>query len=710
MTRKLLYATFSGAGAAVLALVLWFVGALERLERVTWDGRVRWFAQPAITTPQIKLILLDESSIDWGREVMALSWPWPRELYAPLIDFCRRGHARVVAFDVLFLDPSPLDAAQDEALGAAIRRGPPFVGALFLGETTGIRTHWPAYAPRPEWNITGLDTWLEAGPRKGIDMPTASFPIPEVATNASLLADVKGDQDSDSIIRRGHLFRRFDGQVAPSMALASYLLSRNTAGTGYELKVREGRVDVEGHSIPIDEHGRAILHYRGPPGTYERFTAAQIIRSEIQLREGNEPDIEPDVFQGAYVLFGFSAVGLLDLRPTPLSAVTPGVEVHATLLDNLLASDSFAPAPDFLVALVVLMLALLAATAVLMSKWAWHSVLAFVVFLPLPVAVGCLGYLSGYWWPIAVGELGVALALVTGVVINYATEGRQKAFIKKAFGHYLSRKVRDQILEDPSRLKLGGERRELTIFFSDLQGFSTIAETMEPERLTALLNAYLTDMTDIILEEDGTLDKYEGDAIIAFWNAPLDQPDHALRACRAALRCQRKLDERRAEFKEWTGAELRMRIGINTGDVVVGNLGSSERFDYTVLGDAANLAARLEGANKALGTYTMVAESTWRKCGDGMVGRELGRLRVVGREAPVRVFELVGFAGESKPDYVEAFERGLLLCYAGKWQEAVQVFEQYQEDAVAQRYAVRCREVVRDSWKTWDGVWNLTEK
>ena len=194
-------------------------------------------------------------------------------------------------------------------------------------------------------------------------------------------------------------------------------------------------------------------------------------------------------------------------------------------------------------------------------------------------------------------------ALVAATIVNYATEGRQKAFIKHAFKQYLGAEVIEQLIADPSRLQLGGEKRDLAIFFSDIEKFSSFSEKLDPPTLTALLNDFLTDMTGIILDEGGYLDKYIGDAIVAFWNAPLAQRDYAVRACRAAIRCQRRLAERRQEFFDRTGAMIKMRVGINTGDVVVGNMGSKERFNYTVLGDAANLASRLEGANKAFGTY-----------------------------------------------------------------------------------------------------------
>jgi len=224
-----------------------------------------------------------------------------------------------------------------------------------------------------------------------------------------------------------------------------------------------------------------------------------------------------------------------------------------------------------------------------------------------------LPYRLGFWLPLVVQETGVAVTLFSAGLIYYTTEGRQKAFIKSAFKQYLSPAVIEQIIVHPERLKLGGERRELSIFFSDLEGFTGLSEGLDPEALTNLLNVYLTAMTDIIQEEGGTVDKYEGDAIIAFWNAPLEQQDHAVRCVRAVLRCQAKLAEMRPKFKEIIGKDLKMRIGVNTGHAVVGNMGSHSRFDYTMIGDAVNLAARLEGINKQFGTYVLISESTMKK-------------------------------------------------------------------------------------------------
>jgi adenylate cyclase len=275
---------------------------------------------------------------------------------------------------------------------------------------------------------------------------------------------------------------------------------------------------------------------------------------------------------------------------------------------------------------------------------------------------------------------------------------------RQAFGFYLSKEVIDKVLEDPARLVLGGERKELSIFFSDLAGFSSISERMNPMELTALLNDYLSEMSDIILEEGGTLDKYEGDAILAFWNAPLDIPDHAERACRAALRCQRKLREKAHEYQKIYGVELKARIGIHTGEVVVGNMGSKDRFDYTVLGDAANLASRLEGANKAFDSQIMVSGTTQLKAKTSILFRKIAPITVVGRKESLWVYEPVGFVGENFPE-VEL------------WQQAINAFvieDFVQCKVLFQRNLPWPKEV--KNWllnlenKTWDGIFHLDNK
>jgi adenylate cyclase len=438
-----------------------------------------------------------------------------------------------------------------------------------------------------------------------------------------------------------------------------------------------------------------------------------VIQSELRLQAGEEPVIkDPEAFRDCHVIFGFSAPGLFDLRPAPVGGLFSGPEIQATALDNLLGGDFLAEATAPVTVALTFLLALAGAIPMIFSRSAGRSVLFFALFLPLPAGLSLAAYAKGYGIPLVVLEAAVSLSLLGALIVNYATEGRQKRFIKNAFRQYLSPKVIEQLIAHPERLKLGGERRTLSIFFSDLQGFTSIAEGLDPEALTVLLNDYLSAMTDIIHDEGGTLDKYVGDAIIAFWNAPLEQPDHAERAARSALRCQARLSELRPAFRKTIGKDLAMRIGLNTGTAIVGNMGSHSRFDYTVLGDAVNLASRLEGINKQFGTWILASEALRNAVGDAFAAREISRVAVVGRREAVRVFEL--FPREdsaARADAHRAFAAGLEAFYAGRFGEAVERFLPMADvDPPCAAYARRCREWSDHPPEAWEGVWTATGK
>lgn len=710
MHKRFLHGSVLGALLAGIILALWNVGLLDEWESGTWSWRVRIFAPRTQPHPQIKVVLLDQASLDWGKRENGWAWPWPRTVYSAILDFCRRGGAKVIAFDVLFTEPSPYEAADDLALGEAVRRTPGFVGALFLGSQSGDTIHWPPEIPPPGLSFSGLNGWLDQNLSNQVIMPKAVFPIPELATNASSIANVSDQPDPDGQFRRASLFRVFDGHAVPALGLAACLAAGKATGHAPRLHLKNGWLEIGDSRVPIDRRGNAILGFHGKTGTHETYSAAAVIQSELRLQSGEKPVLDPHVFKDSFVFFGFSAPGLLDLRPTPVGRVYPGTEIHATCLDDLLTARFLRDAPVILVVITTLLLGLASGGAVTLSRKAWQSILVFALFLPIPILVAFAAYPLGWWWPMVIAEGAVAAALVGGVILNYATEGRQRSFLKRAFKHYLGADVIDQIIADPSRLQLGGEKRELTLFFSDIEKFSSFSEKLDSKVLTSLLNEYLSDMTDIILEEGGYLDKYIGDAIVAFWNAPADQPDHAVRAVRALLRCHRMLAEKRASYQQKTGVIIKARIGMNTGEVTVGNMGSRNRFNYTVLGDAANLASRLEGANKTFGTYNMVSETTWLQTQGRFLARELGRIRVVGRQQPIRVYEILGISGEPIPDFLSDFETGYKLCLECRWQEALDRFLRHPSDPPSVVYADKCRQQLIAGNQTWDGIWNLTEK
>jgi adenylate cyclase len=707
--RRVLTGCLVGAAAAAVALALWLPGALESIEYRTWDWRVRLFARPGPATDDIALILLDQQSLDWGKRENGLSWPWPREMYAIVAEFCRRAGAKSLAFDVLYTEPSFYGMEDDALLGDAMHAYGRAVGATFLAEEGGSLSAWPQDTVEPESRIAGLSDWMAAEKPRQLDFPTADFPISEVIAGASVLANTNFTQDRDGVYRRGSLFSAFDGRVVPSMGLAAYLAGNPGR---HELSIEPGMLRVDAFDVPIDRNGRAILRYRGPHGVYRPLSAAAVIQSELRLRDGEPPSVDPALLKDTYVFFGFSAPGLLDLRHSPVDGAHPGVAINATVLDNLLSGDFMRTAPLAPAIALLVLLCIGAGIWVATASTAGRGVIAYAVLLPLAPALSAGAYALGFWLHLVSLELGAVLALVGASMVSYATEGRQRRFIKGAFSQYLSPAVIDQIIAHPERLKLGGELRELSIFFSDLQGFTTISEKLSPEDLTTLLNTYLSAMTDIIQEEGGTIDKFEGDAIIAFWNAPLAVGDHAVRAVRAALACQQKLAEMRPSLKERYG-ELLMRIGMNSGRAVVGNMGSRTRFDYTMLGDAVNLAARLEGVNKQFRTYTMISGATRELMGDAFPVRELSRIAVVGRKEPVVVYEpMTAAQHEARRPVLEVFAGGLRLFYEGRFAEAIPVFERIAaDDPPAAAYVAKCRaEAAAPREGPWTGVWKMTEK
>lgn len=699
-----------GTAAALLAAGLMRLGLLDAFEARTWDLRARLFARPSPATDRIRLILLDQASLDWARRENKLAWPWPREVYAPLLAFCAHAGAKAVAFDVLFTEPSLYGQFDDDALGEAIATSGRFAGALFLSRHAGGPAGWPDGLARPPLQIVPATTahgpapaWLAHRTAR-----SATFPIPEVAREAAVLGDVSAAPDADGVSRRAPLLAFLGDTPVPALSLAAWL-----AGAGNPaIRLERQALVIGGRSVPLDRSGRALLRYRGPSRTHQAVNAAAVIRSELQRAAGETPEIDPAFFHDAYVLFGFTAPGLYDLRPSPMAGVYPGVEIHATALDNLLAGDFMRDVPPGLALAVMLLLAAGAGTALRLCRTPVQTVFALVALLPLPAVLGWSLYPAGFWMPVAGPSTAVAAALVTAIVANYAAEGRQKRFIKSAFSQYLSPAVIEQLVRNPDRLRLGGEQKEASILFSDIQGFTSLSEGLTPEALTRLLNEYLTAVTEVIYDEGGTIDKYEGDAVIAFWNAPLDAPDHAARAVRAALRYQERLAQIRPRLRELGGHDLFARIGVNTGPVVIGNMGSAQRFNYTFLGDAGNLAARLEGLNKTFGTRILISEATRARAGAGFACREISRVRVVGRREPVLVHEpLAETDAASKRDLLETFARGLALYYDGRFDDAAAAFASIEpHDPPAAVYAARCRLLAANPPPGWDGIWSMTDK
>jgi len=690
LKNKAVRAAIVGLAAFLIATLFQAVGLLRPLEWKSWDLRTRVFADPARASKDIVLVLVDQYSLDYYR-AQGISWPWPRQMHAALIDYLVKGGAKACFIDIEMSEPSVYGVDDDRILAESVARAGNVFLPVALSDAEKESAAEEAAALR-RFSLSGPASRAAGG------FKSATLPLADLLGAARGIGNVTVPPDADGIYRRLALTSRLLNLVLPSVPAA---LSAQAEGPALD-------------SIPLDPGGNMIIRFYGPAKTYPAYPAATLLNSWAMIQDNAEPQVLPKEFSGKIVLVGLSAVGLHDLKSSPISGIVSGVEIQAAAVDTLLARSFFRSVPFPMTAGFVLLLAILAAFVIsALRKIPWIAA-AGAGFLLLPAVASGLAFRASRWLEFVYPVCGVLFSVIGAAILNYGLEGKERRFLKGVFRHYLSPAVIEGILDDPDKLVLGGEEREITSFFSDIAGFTTVSEHLAPPALVALLNAYLTEMTDLILDAGGTLDKYEGDAIVAFWNAPLDDPAHPLNACRAALGCRRRLLELEAEFDRRFGHALRSRIGINTGPAVVGNMGSTRRFDYTAMGDTVNLASRLESAGKFYGVPILLGEATAERVRDAILIREIDRVRVVGRSAPVRIFEPLAERNGAPAEIVraaEAHERALAEFRAGNWAGAEELFRAREDDPVARLYVGRCREFLRvPPPEGWDAVVDLKSK
>lgn len=544
-------------------------------------------------------------------------------------------------------------------------------------------------------------------------------PLEILAQAARGFGYINVSPDPDGPMRRIWLVHKHGNKLYPSLSLltaARYF--------GADIRPLDGSIKAgltidgfasldaaSGRAVPTNPHGHFLINYYTDPRAYfPTYSVADIL-------DGTVP---PSAYQDKVLLFGMTAQGLFDLRATPFNPATPGVYIHASAIQNMI-DGSYLDRPFGLVLLEALFYLLLGALLGLLLPRvpAWAGVLVtLAVMASFYVIDVYLVFPQGTWVLNVLPSLQALLTYLGIAVYGFFTEGREKRMIRKAFQYYLTKSVVDEVLRDPSKLKLGGEKRECTILFSDVRGFTSISEKLSPEALVALLNSYLTPMTDIVYKYDGTLDKYIGDAVMAVFGAPVAYGDHAARACRVCLEMMGTLRALQGGWREQGLPELDIGIGLNTGLVSAGNMGSSQRFDYTVMGDNVNLASRLEGINKQYGTNIIISEFTYEAAKNAVYAREIDRVRVKGKREPVKIYELLGQGPppQEHADLVGEFERALALYRGQRWDEAISAFDLVRtkikpDDPAAALYIERCHTMrEHPPGAEWDGVYVMTSK
>lgn len=662
MVRKLSAGLALGAGSALIVIALAAAGLLDTVEMKAYDRRMQWAARPETVNRDIVLVEINDTTV---RDMAPLfgHWPWPRVALSYVIDYLHRAPAKVVAVDISLPERDAVDRYRidgqywtgresDTALADSVKASGNVImlaDAVSEGLVSGEKD-------------AGAAAWADPGFRPG---PRAE-PRPVVYPPYQALADASAGfghnflaLDADGPARRIVPFIEHEGRFLPSLGLAAALHAAR-------IKADEVHADADGASLRIgdrrlplvataveDVYTRArrdqwaaMINFRAPavlPGgsrPYPTYEFRHLFLSEQQLLGNVKPLVDPSVFKDKIVFVGFSASGLVDVFKTPFGAGgMPGIQLHASVADSVLSGRFIRPAPRgsraacviIVAAAIGLLTAFLpfagavVAALTIVGAWTWFATAAFA---------------DGLWLNMVQPQLAGALALFGGTAYQYVVEGAEKRKMTRLFGRYVSRDVFAQLVAHPELAELGGARRDMTVLFSDIRGFTSVTERGDPEQLVAQLNEYFSTMVEVVFAHHGTVDKFVGDMVMALFGAPLDDADHAEHAVAAAIGMVEELGRLNQRWRARGLPQLDIGIGINSGEMIAGNIGSSSIMSYTVIGDNVNLASRLESLNKEYKTRIIMADATRTRLTGPRDARPLGDVIVKGKSRPVAIFEV----------------------------------------------------------------------
>jgi adenylate cyclase len=630
---------------------------LQTIELKTYDWRLARTARPADARRDIVLVDIDEYSLR-NLEPYVGRWPWPRQVHAAMVDYLAAAGAKVIAYDVNFA-------------GTDSNRTYTLNGETISGDDSDRDL---VRAVREAGNVILLaDATYDAASGETPAIPGAAFPLrdagilerkvvfPPYAALSAAAAGIGQNLfilDPDGPIRHTVPFVKTGAYTIPSLGVAVALRAANIPPSS--VRMDRDRLIMGDRAMPVSvrrlktedgvlSHVWALIDFRGPAlsadlksSTYQTFSFFDLLQSAGAAA----PAIDATIFRDKLVFLGTSAAGLFDAFETPFAhGRMPGINVHAAVADDILSNRFMRAAGDEVRLGTVLGLALaIGVVSTLLPAW-WATGVTLIL-LTIVAWVGTATFAAGYWLNLTQPVLASAIALFAGVGYQYFIEGREKRKMKRLFGQYVSRDVFAQLVAHPELARLGGQRREMTVLFSDIRGFTTLTEQGQPEEVVGMLNEYFSRMVDIVFRHHGTLDKFVGDMVMALFNAPLDDPEHADHAVQAALEM---IVELHTLNQQWAAsgrfAGLDIGIGVNTGSMIAGNIGSDRVMSYTVIGDAVNLGARLESLNKQYGTRIIISDATRQRLIGRYACRPLGEVVVKGKTHPVAIFEVTGQSG-----------------------------------------------------------------
>jgi len=749
---------------------------IQRLELATLDTRFRYRPQ-RYSHPDPRIVVID---IDQRAQEVLGRWPFSRTNFAKTLDVLHDDGAKVVGFDITFSKPdqsaapiralwAELEARRkrgepvDAKLSAEVQRlaasfdadkqfatsiqnfGPVVLGNYFLFTDADFRgmeasaldayanqiaffAYPPAHPLHPESQKQEKAGMLEAFANTNLLPQGAEANLDQLTSalngDLSWTGFFNAPPDADGIVRRASLVLPYgrtknpdEWDIYPSLDLMTARAYLGPPAQDMNLIYGpQGIVEIRfGKALLLhpDGRGQMMINYQGPASTFAHYSIVDVLQKTFP----------PGAFQGKVILIGATATGIGDLRGTPYGGTTyPGVEIHANVIDNILnqrfLKRGFRQALADVVLILFFGIPLGIWMALVSPRWMWFGV---SLLLPM-VAVNFWAFLHGWWLNLLVPALTLSTNVLLVSLYRSLFEEKEKRRVRTAFGQYLSPEVIRRLLVNPQLVE--PKKTDITVMFSDIRGFTTISEKLDAQELALFLNQYLSDMTGLVFEHHGTLDKYIGDAVMAFWGAPFEEPGHAARGCNTGLQMMDRVREMQKKWEAEGKPHLDIGIGLNTGVASVGNMGSVLRYGYTALGDTVNLSSRLEGLNKDYGTHILVNETTYAATkDDGFVFRELDLIRVKGKLQPVTIYELIGRAGQNSvygtPEDVRArislFQHARELYRKREWAEAQKTFQiildKWPDEGPSRTYWKRCQDYLFDEPSSgWDGVFTMTHK
>jgi adenylate cyclase len=675
-----------------VSLLIFLSNALGTFELKAYDLFSRYL-NPARSSDNIVIIQIDQPSID-ALSKEDITWPWPRQIYAPIIGYLSGADA--IFMDVLFTEPSSYGQEDDVILGEAIKNA--------------SNVYLPFFLTQQEKTMTSEDEeFIKRISIRDKLYPTLTFnsavtPIDVLKSSIKGSGNVAIFPDEDGVYRKIPLVFGLKQYVIPNL-IFGYLIEKGM------VKIIRNNIFIQETQMPLID-GRLLIRYSKEKNPFTVFSAVDILGSYRDVSASKNPTIQKDFFKGKIVFIGLTAAGLYDLKPTPVSSISTGVFIQAAALANIINKDFIRPVSSIVVIVLMSFICFFISYFVLRSYSLYINLSVFSLSLFIVILVLAVLFKEAIYINIISPVVSLMMSFIIAVAYSYAVEGRERLFLSRTFSQYMDTKVADYLLRNPNLIKPGGQMKRVAIFFADIAGFTSISEKISADRVATMLHRVLNSLTEVIIKGNGVIDKYIGDCIMAFWGAPIDTDRDEINACYSAIECLDALDEINKEFKTEGFPEIGIRIGIHSGDAIAGNIGSDRLFHYTVIGDAVNLASRLESVNKFFKTRIIISEDTLKKTGVVFFVRELGFIEVKGKTVPVKIFELLSEREKIHPDkkqMVALFNAAMGYYMEMRWHEAIKIFntilEDHPHDWPSELYKKRCEVLLSNPPLTDD--WNV---